>query len=164
MNLFDELKRRSVFRVAAAYAVVAWLILQVGDIASASLGFPAWFMPMLFVLLGLGFPVALILSWVFELTPDGVRKSADLGDDGAVRPGAGRRLDRLIVVALVAVIVVLVAGRVGSAGNVGEAGVGGSLDVALPDARQSIAVLPFAESFVCGLEGGRMNRHSELEP
>jgi hypothetical protein len=98
MNLFDELRRRNVFRVAAAYAVVAWLTLQVGDIAADSLRFPDWFMPMLFVLLGLGFPIALILSWAFELTPEGVRKSADVTEDAAVRRGAGRRTDRLIAV------------------------------------------------------------------
>lgn len=58
MKIWAELKRRNVFRVAAAYAVVAWLIVQVGDVAADNLGFPDWFMPMLFVVLGLGFPVA----------------------------------------------------------------------------------------------------------
>ncbi len=120
MKLYTELKRRNVFRVAAAYAVVAWLLVQVGDIASHSLGFPGWFMPMLFVVLGLGFPVALLLSWAYELTPDGVKRSADVEPAASVTPHTGRRIDRLIVVGLLAVIAILVVERVWFAGNDGR--------------------------------------------
>lgn len=75
MNLWTELRRRNVFRVAAAYAVVAWLLLRVGDVASESLGFADWFMPMLFVVLGLGFPVTLLLSWAVEMAPEGIKRT-----------------------------------------------------------------------------------------
>ena len=138
-SLWTELKRRNVFRVAAAYAVVAWLLVQVGDIAADSLGFPEWFMPMLFVLLGLGFPVALILSWAYELTPEGVKKAAEVAPAESVALKTGKRIDRLIVVALLAVIAILVVERVWFAGRDTD----GAPNLAVVD--KSVAVLPFAD-------------------
>ena len=79
-NLFDELKRRNVFRVGAAYVVVGWLIAQAGDLSADNLGFPDWFMPMMLVVLALGFPIALIVAWAFELTPDGIRRDNPKAD------------------------------------------------------------------------------------
>ena len=117
MSLFSELKRRNVFRVGAAYAVIGWLILQIGDVAADNLGFPGWFMPMLFVLLGLGFPVAVFLAWAFELTPDGMKRTGAVQQTEAVAPPTGKRMDRLIVIGLLAVIAVLVAERVWFAGD-----------------------------------------------
>lgn len=111
MSLFTELKRRNVFRVAAAYAVVAWLTIQVGDVAADNLGFPGWFMPMLFVVLGLGFPVALLLAWAFEMTPEGVKRTEDVAQDASVTPQTGRRMDRLLLVGMLAVIGVIAADR-----------------------------------------------------
>jgi TolB-like protein len=109
-GLFSELKRRNVFRVAAAYVVVAWLVLQVGDLAADNLGFPGWFMPMLFVLLGLGFPVAAVLSWAFDLTPEGVQRTASIDDVGPRRPGAGP-LDWVIALGILVVIGMFVVDR-----------------------------------------------------
>ncbi|MDX1626225.1 MAG: hypothetical protein R3323_06905, partial [Wenzhouxiangellaceae bacterium] len=106
MNLFAELRRRNVFRVAAAYAVVAWLVVQVGDVAADNLGFPGWFMPMLFVLLALGFPVALFLAWAFELTPEGMKREKDVAPDESIAPKTGLKLDRLIIVVLALVLAV----------------------------------------------------------
>ena len=111
MSLFTELRRRNVFRVGAAYAVIGWLILQIGDVAADSLGFPGWFMPMLFVLLGLGFPVAVVLAWAFELTPDGMKRTGAVQETEAVAPPTGKRMDRLIVAGLTAVVLVVVADR-----------------------------------------------------
>ena len=111
MTLFSELKRRNVFRVAAAYAVVAWLIVQVGDVAADNLGFSDWFMPMLFVLLGLGFPVALFLAWAFELTPEGLKRETDVPAEASIAPKTARKLDRLIMAVLVLAVAVLVAER-----------------------------------------------------
>ena len=121
MSFFTELKRRNVFRVGAAYVVVAWLVIQVGDVAADNLAFPGWFMPMLFVLLGLGFPIALVLSWAFELTPEGVKRTEEVEPDVSVTPQTGRRLDRFIVGGLLAVIAILVVERVWFAGNGDEA-------------------------------------------
>jgi TolB-like protein/Flp pilus assembly protein TadD len=73
MGLFAELKRRSVFKVAAAYLVIGWLVIQVGAVVAPQLGLPAWASPMVTLLVLLGFPVALVLAWAFELTPEGFR-------------------------------------------------------------------------------------------
>ena len=133
MNLFTELKRRNVFRVAAAYAVVAWLIVQVGDVAADNLGFPDWFMPMLFVLLGLGFPVAVFLAWAFELTPDGMKREKEVAPDESIAPKTGRKLDRLIMGVLILAVAVLLAERFWPGGE-------GAHDAEID---RSIAVLPF---------------------
>ena len=149
-GLFSELKRRNVFRVAAAYVVVAWLVLQVGDLAADNLGFPGWFMPMLFVLLGLGFPVAVVLSWAFELTPEGVQRTVSVEDIGARRPGAGP-LDWVIVFGILVVIGIFVVDRFAVPTNdqapessvAASADPHSSQDVAEARGAGSIAVLAF---------------------
>ncbi len=78
MGLLAELKRRKVFRVAIAYVVVAWVLLQIGDIVFDFLEIPNWAGRLLLVLLMLGLPVALILAWAFELTPDGIRRETTI--------------------------------------------------------------------------------------
>jgi adenylate cyclase len=76
-SLFEELKRRKVFRVGAAYLVVGWVALQVvGEIADP-LKLPVWTASLVVVLLGIGFPVAIVLAWAFEVTPEGVKKTPD---------------------------------------------------------------------------------------
>jgi len=70
-----ELKRRNVYRVAATYLVAAFVVLQLASLAADAFGFPGWFEPMVWVVAGLGFPLALILAWAFELSPDGVRRT-----------------------------------------------------------------------------------------
>lgn len=78
MSLFEEFKRRKVFRLAAAYVVVAWLLIQVVDVIKEPLNLPEWFHTVVIVLVGLMFPVALMLSWAYDVTPEGVVK-----DDGS---------------------------------------------------------------------------------
>lgn len=143
-GLFSELKRRNVFRVTAAYVVVAWLVLQVGDLAADNLGFPGWFMPMLFVLLGLGFPVAVILSWAFELTPEGVQRTVSVEDIGARRPGAGP-LDWVIALGILVVIGIFVVDRFAVQPRDPELPSAAADSGAVGDARDagSIAVLAF---------------------
>lgn len=77
MNSSDflaELKRRNVYKVAAAYAVVAWLLIQAGSILFPTFEAPAWIMKVFVAVLLVGFPVALILAWAFELTPQGIKR------------------------------------------------------------------------------------------
>ena len=69
MNFFAELKRRNVYRVAVAYAVVAWLLLQAASIFLPAFDAPPWVMKIFIIVIILGFPVALIFSWAFEITP-----------------------------------------------------------------------------------------------
>jgi len=98
-SLFTELKRRKVFQVAAVYLVVAWLIMQVVDVVSGPLLLPDWFARVVILFLAIGFPIALILSWAFELTPDGV-----IRDDGISAPERGRRLEFVLIALLVLAI------------------------------------------------------------
>ena len=107
MSLFTELKRRSVFRVAVGYAIVAWLLIQASDILLGNFGAPVWVFQSLVVFLVIGFVVALILAWAYELTPAGIQRTVP----GAAVPTRTRRLDAVIVLGLVLVIGVLLAER-----------------------------------------------------
>src|SRR3712207_4281951 len=78
-NFFAELKRRNVYKVAAAYAVVGWLLIQVATATFPVLEIPNWATKLVIVLVVLGFPIALILAWAFELTPEGIQRTSDAG-------------------------------------------------------------------------------------
>ena len=80
-RLFAELKRRRVFRVMAVYGAVAFGVLQVADIAFPALGLPEWTITLVLVLTLLGFPIAIVLAWAFETTPEGVKRTAKAGPD-----------------------------------------------------------------------------------
>jgi len=92
MSFFTELKRRNVFRVGIAYGVVAWFIIQAADIMLANFGAPGWVFKSVVGLLALGFPLALFLSWAYELTPEGVKKSADVAPAESATPRTGRSI------------------------------------------------------------------------
>ena len=98
MSLLGEIKRRKVFQVAAVYAVVAWLIIQIIDVVSEPLSLPVWLDTVVIVLLAVGFPVAVILAWAFDLTPEGVVK-----DQGTVQNG-GRRIEYALLGLLVVAV------------------------------------------------------------
>lgn len=101
-----ELKRRNVIRVALLYLVTAWLLLQIADVGMASLGLPPWTARFILLLLALGLPLVLAFSWIYELTPDGLRRDAEVAGTGA-SAGTSRRLDlATLIVALVAIAVV----------------------------------------------------------
>lgn len=167
-GLFSELKRRNVVRVGAAYALVAWLIAQAGDLAADNLPFPEWFMPMLLVVLLLGFPVAMFLAWAFELTPDGVKKTEEVDRDTSITPSTGRRLNYVIIAALALAVVLLLGDRFRTPSTPG-ATVKQSAALATPLGK-SIAVLPFsnlstdasADSFVSGLHDDLLTQLSKV--
>ncbi|MDX1460571.1 MAG: hypothetical protein R3348_05890, partial [Xanthomonadales bacterium] len=151
MSLIQELKRRNVFRVAIAYVVVAWLILQVVDVVLNNIEAPGWVFQVTLLLLGIGFIVVVIFSWVFELTPEGIKLESEVDRSTSITPDTGRKLDRLITSVLVlAVAYFLVDKFVLSAGREAAA-----IEAALQDAQvraeeqappaidKSIAVLPF---------------------
>ena len=75
MTFFEELKRRKVFRVAATYAVVAWILMQIGEVTFPALNIPEWVMSTLVVILLAGFPIAVIFAWIFDKTPQGYIKT-----------------------------------------------------------------------------------------
>jgi TolB-like protein/lipoprotein NlpI len=101
MSLFDELKRRNVFRVGIAYAVTSWLLIQVTDILFESIGTPPWVMQAMFVILAAGFVIALFFAWAFELTPEGVKKEKDVDRNASIAPRTGQKLNLGIVALLV---------------------------------------------------------------
>lgn len=100
-SLWGELKRRNVVRVTIAYIIVAWLLLQVSDTLVPALHLPEWFNSGIALLLILGFPVAVLFAWAFELTPDGLKKEADVQRDASITHTTGRKLDYVIIAVLV---------------------------------------------------------------
>jgi TolB-like protein len=144
MSLFAELKRRNVFRVAVAYLVTAWLVLQVADIVLENIAAPGWVIQVFMLALGLGFPVALIFAWAFELTPDGLKKEKDVDRSKSITSKTGRKLDFAIIGILVVTVAVLLFDRF-SSGSESPAISGKSETVLEAPAEQakSIAVLPF---------------------
>jgi TolB-like protein/Tfp pilus assembly protein PilF len=100
VNFFNELKRRNVFRVAAAYAIISWLLLQVGETLAPALRLPDWVNSTLAFFLILGFPLAIFFAWAFELTPEGIKKEKDVDRAQSITHHTGRKLDRTIIVVL----------------------------------------------------------------
>ena len=99
-NFFDELKRRNVIRAAGLYLVGAWLLTQVASTVLPMFGAPDWLPRSIVILLVIGFVPALIFSWVFELTPQGLKRDADVPAEQSIGPQTGRRMDRTIIVVL----------------------------------------------------------------
>jgi len=95
--LFQELKRRNVFRVGIAYVLFAWVFLQGADFVLDMIGAPAWVIQALFWLAALGLPGVLIFSWVFEMTPEGLKRESEIARDHSITAHTGRRLDRAII-------------------------------------------------------------------
>ncbi len=106
-NLFQELKRRNVFRVGLAYVVTAWLIVQVADVALEAFDTPAWVMKTLLLLLIMGFPMALVFAWAFEKTPEGIKLEKNVDRSQSMTPATGKKLDKGIIVALAIAVVFL---------------------------------------------------------
>ena len=130
-NFFVELRRRNVYRVGVAYAVVAWLIIQVATSTFPYLEIPPWCTRLVIVLLALGFPIAVILAWAYELTPQGIKRTEEIKPDESVRRSTGQKLNALIITVLVCAVAFLHFQRCqpnSSASDVPE---------------KSIAVLPF---------------------
>lgn len=104
MSLLTELKRRNVFRVAIAYAVIAWVLAQVADLAFDNFGAPEWVGKTVLFILVLGFPLAIFFAWAFEMTPEGVKKEKDVDRSQSITNQTGRQLEFLIVGVLVVAI------------------------------------------------------------
>jgi TolB-like protein/cytochrome c-type biogenesis protein CcmH/NrfG len=101
MSLFSELKRRNVIRVGAAYIVVAWLIIQVAETLFPLFGFGDGPARIVVIVLAIGFIPVLIVSWAFELTPEGLKRDGDVDPERSTSPYTGKKLDRMIMVMLV---------------------------------------------------------------
>ncbi|MEJ2513596.1 MAG: hypothetical protein P8080_02550 [Gammaproteobacteria bacterium] len=110
-SLISELKRRNVIRVAVAYAVLSWLVLQVADVLIDALDLSGDYSKFIVVLLALGLIPALVFSWVYELTPEGIRRESDIDREVSITPHTGHKLNVVIVVLLVCAIGLFIADR-----------------------------------------------------
>ena len=111
MDFIAELRRRNVGKVALLYVVASWLLLQVADVLFDALELPPWGVRLVLGILLLGFPLTLIFSWVYEITPEGVKREREGAPAGAGGVDTGRKLNLLIVVLLLASTGLLVANR-----------------------------------------------------
>jgi hypothetical protein len=91
-GFFGELKRRNVYKVAVAYAVVSWLLIQIATQVFPFFEIPNWAVRLVVLLLILGFPVALILSWAFEITPEGIKRESEVAHEQSKTRHTGRRI------------------------------------------------------------------------
>lgn len=144
-NFFAELKRRNVYKVAVAYAIVAWLLIQAASILFPTFEAPAWVMKVVVTAIIFGFPVALILAWAFELTPEGIKREKDVAPNESIARTTGRKL-----VGTTVALAVIAAGlfafqflRSKSATTIPGITSTPSAPSAGPISEKSIAVLPF---------------------
>jgi TolB-like protein/tetratricopeptide (TPR) repeat protein len=142
-NFFDELKRRNVYKVAAAYAVVGWLLIQVATQVFPFFEVPNWAVRLVVLLIVIGFPVALVIAWAFELTPEGLKRTEDV--DVSV-PRARRKHTWLYVVVVGAILSIglFLLGRYTAVSNGTPRQDAGAAHTEAAPNPKSIAVLPFA--------------------
>ena len=105
MRLMSELKRRNVLRMTALYAVTAWLMVQVAGVLIDLANLPDWIGTTTLWLLVTGFPIALIFSWFFEITPGGISLEKDVDPEASITNVADRRLDFIVISLLCAAVV-----------------------------------------------------------
>ena len=106
MALVSELRRRNVFRMAALYVVAAWLIMQVAEVVMGLANLPNWVGPAVLAVLAIGFPIAVIFSWVYEITPEGLALEKEVKREESITHITGRRLDFLVISLLAAALAV----------------------------------------------------------
>jgi serine/threonine-protein kinase len=143
-SFFSELKRRNVYKVAVAYAVVGWLIIQISSTIFPTFHVPEWVLQTLVVIVAIGFPIALVLAWAFELTPDGIVRADEVDPDKSIIRKMGRKFTALIIV--VAVIAAgLLAFQLLRSKSAVTAPSARSMGVVSIIPEKSIAVLPFVD-------------------
>jgi TolB-like protein len=111
MSFIGELKRRNVFRVAAAYLLAAWVLLQAIDFLLDAIAAPNWILQVFIIAAAVGFIAVLVFSWVFEMTPEGIKREKDIDRTQSITPQTGRKLDRVIIAFLAVAVVLLLADR-----------------------------------------------------
>jgi TolB-like protein len=155
ISFLEELKRRNVVRVGVVYLIAAWLLAQVSDLMLESFEAPGWVIKVILMILMIGFPMALIFAWAFELTPEGIKKEKDVDRSQSITHQTGRKLDFAIIGILVVAVGVLLYDRFSEHGDAEK----GSDPISLeseavtepqegkldptPISAPSIAVLPF---------------------
>jgi TolB-like protein/Tfp pilus assembly protein PilF len=137
-NFFTELKRRNVYKVAVAYAFVGWLVIQISSTVLPTFHAPEWVVQTLVVLVALGFPIALVIAWAFELTPEGLKRTEDV-DGAPQKQGKSGAWIYVVAVGAVLSIGLFFLGRHSASNNAAprQTETGSSIP------QKSIAVLPF---------------------
>lgn len=97
MNGIAELRRRNVIRMAGLYLVGAWLVIQIGGTLLPMFGASDWVARSVVILLAIGIPAVLVFAWVFELTPEGLKRDAEVAPAASIAPQTARRMDRMIM-------------------------------------------------------------------
>ena len=108
MSVLDELKRRNVYRVAVAYAIVAWVTVDVMSVFAPALRMPEWVISLVALVAIIGFPIALVLSWVYELTPAGLKRTDEVPADQSIARVTAQKLNFFIIGALAVALVFVV--------------------------------------------------------
>ena len=135
-NFFSELKRRNVYKVAVAYAVVGWLLVQIATQVFPFLDIPNWVVRLVIALVAIGFPIALVIAWAFETTPEGIKPTEDVDPSAASRAPRKHAWIYVVVVGAALSATLFFLGRY-TAGRTAAAAWPSSV------AQKSIAVLPF---------------------
>ena len=139
-RFIKELQRRNVFRTGAAYLVVSWLLVQISDIVLGAFAVPAWALRAIVMALALGFPVAVVLAWIYEITTHGVKRTERVAESASTSPQMGRQVDFVIIGVLLVGIALFAADRFMWI----DFGTETSAD------RRSIAVLPLEDLSIAG--------------
>ena len=151
MSLFEELKRRNVFRVGIAYAISAWVLLQVVDLVLENIEAPALVMQIFMLALAIGFPIALIFAWAFEMTPDGVKLEKYVDRSKSITKETAQKMNRNIIIALVIAVALLLVDKFTPDMETQPEPVAEPLETVgvsaaeTPSSEKSIAVLPFVD-------------------
>jgi TolB-like protein len=180
VSLISELKRRNVFRVVAAYVVMSWLLLQIADVASSAFDVPDWTFRFLILVLGIGLIPVAVFSWVFELTPEGIKKESEVNSGQSDTHATGRKLDvATIVMVIIGIVFVVVQQRTQPEPRVQTPVPAVTADAEAPPAdvpaapvvnSRSVAVLPFVnmssdpenEYFADGLSEELLNQLAQI--
>ena len=153
MNLFEELKRRNVFRVGMAYAVSAWVVLQIVDLVLDNSEAPGWVMDVFMLVVILGFIASLIIAWAYEVTPDGIKRESEVDRDSSLTHETGKKLNYITLGAVGVLIALFAADRFVSEDAPSRPDAAATTIDAPPvedtavvetDLQRGVAVLPFA--------------------
>ena len=169
-KLLTELRRRNIFRVAGVYAVVGWILMQVAGALETSLKLPDWFDSAITAALLIGFPIAILLAWAFEMTPEGVKRTEDVGAEESVTAKTGRTMDYVIIAGLVLVGMLIVGDRLMPGATAPDAGDEAPIIHASDINNKSVAVLPFENRsenasdafFADGVQDGLLTRLAKI--
>jgi TolB-like protein len=156
MSLFAELKRRNVVRVGVAYLISAWIIAQVADIVLDGIKAPDWVMQALFLMMGLGFIAALIISWAYEITPEGIKKERDVVRDDSITHVTAKKLNIITLLGVIIVIIMFLWQQFMAEPNSNQSNV----DIT---ASSQTAIIPTAIESDSALQNGNQNKQSQIQ-